>query len=220
METKILDHLDAVLEQLKVGRTIRTQRTLELVHTVCKDQASRGSKDFSITMIGKLIEKIGGPKTQSIRNKEGESYRLLISEWEKLINSSVKPAARQNFSDHDQNLLAQIQDPTIKAGVGIILSELKKLRGENNLLKQAANVIIDQRPHIPSGAVEPGSLAPSYAEITAVEWKTLEHAISEDFFKKMGWQIDADNGSVCRDGRPVYRAGYLTAMKKILSHRK
>lgn len=216
MDERVLEQMNNLLELQMNGCSGRVKKSLEIVNSVCKEQAERGSRDFSIKMIGGLSEKAGGPKTQSIRNKEGKPYRNLINGWNHIINSKEKPSVGQNYSDEDKNLLSMITDPTIRACVGMVLSERKKLRGENNLLKQAANLIIDQRPH-PNNAGKSTESLQSADIFNAVEWGALEYAISNDFFKKMGWCADASNGSVTREGRPVYRAGYLIAMKKILS---
>ena len=49
-----------------------------------------------------------------------------------------------------------------------------------------------------------------YAEIEA-----LKDAVSDKFFKERGWTTD-EQGRVKEKGYPVYKAGYVTAIKKIL----
>jgi hypothetical protein len=83
-----------VLEQLKAGaKSLRTQRSLEIVHQVCREQYERGSPDFSYGTIGKLSGEIGGPQAQPIRNKTGEVYRRLIDIWR-----GMRKGARKNLS--------------------------------------------------------------------------------------------------------------------------
>ena len=67
--------------------------------------------------------------------------------------------------------MAGISDPTIRALVGVILAENKKLK----------------------------------------------HAISDDFISHQGWTADAQ-GRVKNKGMQLYKAGYATAIKKILNY--
>jgi hypothetical protein len=71
--------------------------------------------------------------------------------------------------------LAGISDPTIRALVGVILAENKKLKSENALLKHQTTLTIDIQ----------------------------------------GWTVDAQ-GRVKNKGMQLYKAGYVTAIKKIL----
>lgn len=64
--------------QLSENASTRKKRSLEIIHNICKEQNERGSKDFSIPTISRLSVKEKGPSEQTIRNKSGEDYRVLM----------------------------------------------------------------------------------------------------------------------------------------------
>jgi hypothetical protein len=49
-----------------------------------------------------------------------------------------------------------------------------------------------------------------------LEIEALRHAISDDQMKKMRWAIDEKNGRVSMGQVAVFRAGFATAIKKVL----
>jgi hypothetical protein len=46
--------------------------------------------------------------------------------------------------------------------------------------------------------------------------RLFTHAISDDLFSHQGWTVDVQ-GRVKNKGMQLYKAGYVTAIKKILS---
>ena len=52
-------------------------------------------------------------------------------------------------------------------------------------------------------------------DLTETEIEALKDAVSDKFFKERGWTTD-EQGRVKEKGYPVYKAGYVTAIKKIL----
>lgn len=52
-------------------------------------------------------------------------------------------------------------------------------------------------------------------ELTDMEIEALKDAISDRLLKERGWITD-EQGRVKEKGFPVYKAGYVTAIKKIL----
>jgi hypothetical protein len=52
-------------------------------------------------------------------------------------------------------------------------------------------------------------------DLTETEINALRDAVSERFFKERGWTAD-EQGRVKEKGYPVYKTGYVTAIKKIL----
>ena len=119
------------------------------------------------------------------------------------------------------DILAGINDPTIRALVGITLAENKKLWNENALLKHQTTLTIDirdmrlqQRESLPSGSTE--VLAAKVEGLLPTEINALEHAVSEEFLSHQDWIPDTQ-GRVKMKGMLLYKAGYVTAIKKILS---
>ena len=61
------------------------------------------------------------------------------------------------------------------------------------------------------------ALLPPFKNLHESEIKALRNSISEQFFVDQGWTAQ-DKGRVINSrGRSIYNAGYVTAIKKILS---
>ena len=55
--------------------------------------------------------------------------------------------------------------------------------------------------------------------LTETEIDALKDAVSDNFFKDRGWTTD-EQGRVKEKGYPVYKTGYVTAIKKSIYNRK
>ena len=208
-----------VLAALQQGATKRTQRSLEIINTICTEQNENGVNDFSVATIGRLSSKRGGPATQAIRNASGAHYRALLHAWAGYVDGATrKPPVRPEPGVAD-DVLGMIPDPVARALVGVHLAELRKVRAESTLLKMRAEVVIDRRP--PSAL----SRSPSQPEVQVLsplsilmplEIEALHHAISDDQLKKMRWTLDEKTGRVSMGQVAIFRAGFATAIKKVL----
>lgn len=210
---------DALLTALQKDASTRTRQSLTLIHSICSEQNVSGSKDFSVATIGKLSSGRGGPSQQSIRNVSGEHYRALLSAWASYADGAVrKPPARAESGVAD-DVLDMIEDAAVRALVGSYLAENRKLKAENMLLKTQSNVVIDRRPAIAlSGS--PSStevqVMPPLSTLMPLEVDALRHAISDEQLKNMGWTVDAKTGRVSKGGHAIFRAGFATAINKVL----
>lgn len=210
---------EALLAALQQDASTRTRQSLTLIHTICSEQHASGSKDFSVATIGKLCSARGGPSTQAIRNVSGEHYRALLSAWASYGDGSTrKPPARAESGVAD-DVLGMIPDAAVRALVGSFLAENRKLKAENMLLKKQSNIVIDRRPTSAlSGSPSPTDVQviPPLTALMPLEVDALRHAISDDLMKNMGWTVDAKTGRVSKGGHAIFRAGFVTALKKVL----
>lgn len=209
---------DEVLQQLKAGaKSPRTVRSLDIVHQVCMEQRERGSNDFSYGMIGGLSEAKGGPKAQPIRNASGASYRVLIDAWAKFVGGKNRkpPAARTPGLEDD--VLSIIDDPVARILVQNFISENKKLKYENQVLKVAAKetVVIDLSGPYRKSATGPGVFATDNALLDQ-ERAALRNAISPDTLRMQGWTIDENTGAIKKGPLSVFSPGFVTGLRKIL----
>ena len=210
---------EVVLAALQQDASTRTRQSLMLIHTICGEQHASGSKDFSVATIGKMSSGRGGPSPQAIRNVSGAHYRALLSAWASYADGATrKPPARVESGVAD-DVLDMIADAAVRALVGSFLAENRKLKAENMLLKTQANVVIDRRPvsalsGLPSSTVV--QVIPPLSILMPLEVDALRHAISDEQLKNMGWTVDAKTGRVSKGGHAVFRAGFATAIKKVL----
>ena len=210
-------HPDELFAQLYENASTRKKRTLKLIHETCRKQSESNIKDFSIGTIARLIADNGGPSEQGLRNKNGQDYRALINTWAKYSNVSTKKPKTAKTSGINDEILANVSDPTTRALVGILMAENKKLKRENSLLKQQTTLTIDMRkPKDKNIGVNQNTvLLPSSHDLTEMELNALRDAISDEFMQHRGWTVDK-YGRVKEKGIQVYKPGYVNAIKKVL----
>jgi hypothetical protein len=207
-----------LLEQLLAASGTRKRNSLNVIHAVCEEQKDAGNDDFSIATIAKKSAKRGGPKEQSIRNAAGIDYRTLIACWAEYSNGSTKRPTKTPDDPYNK-LLQGIQDPAIRAVWSAVLAENKKLRGQVNLLKSNANIVIDQRP-VNKESEKLGQTTeflPSVSSrLTPSEIDALKYSISPEFLNDQGWSSQENGRVVSSKGRAIYKPGYITAIQKVI----
>lgn len=210
-------HPDELLLMLKNGADQRRVKSLDILHKTLREYVAQGGDDFSIRTIGKLSEVNGGPKEQSIRNATGAAFKDLIMSWEAYARTnSPKISEKKDISISKNNssnsdLLKQIEDPALRALIGIIFSERDLYFKENRLLKQQTEITYDKRANKES--MLESNTSPKILQEYEIE--TLKNAISDDFFAQQGWTTDK-NGRVFNGKVRIYGLGYVTAIKKII----
>jgi len=209
-------HPDELLEQLKGSATPRKIKNLDIIHAVCREQHERGSKDFSVAMISKIAQERGGPVKSTIHNKTGDDFKGLIKAWADHIGGATRKV-RKLSENPVYAVLDKIPDPAVRAVMGAVLAENRKLRGEVNLLKANTEVVIDQRITSASQPRDTIQILPASTGLTDSESEALRHAISDRLMQDEGWTQD-DHGRVLNaKGRVIYKIGYVTAIRKVVA---
>src|ERR1039457_459866 len=211
---------DELLELLKTKSNARKQRSLDVIYGICREQVERGSCDFSIATIGRVSSEQGGPSPQTIRNKGGDDFRALISTWADHSKGAMKKPPRIQESGIS-SILGKIDDPAVRSIVGSILATNAKLQREVNLLKQQAEIVIDRRT-IPLSPVkqQDASLNCIAENLTTTELIALEHAISTELMKQEAWRSEKSGRVINSLGRSIFKAGFTTAIGKVLHCKK
>lgn len=208
---------DELLEQLKATANPRKRTNLDIVHGVCREQFERGSKDFSVATIAKFTAERGGPIRQTIHNKTGDDFKGLIAAWASHTGGLSRKPRKVNENPVFA-VLEKIENPAVRAVMGFVLAENKKLRGEVNLLKGQTNIVIDQRPAPTlSTSKDTIQILPASAGLTQAEQDALRHAISAGFLADEGWEQDA-NGRILsgKTKRVIFKVGFVSAIRKVL----
>ncbi|MFJ7649175.1 gamma-mobile-trio protein GmtX [Lysinibacillus sp. NPDC097279] len=209
-------HPDELFSKFYENASTRKKKTLELINNACIKQAESDIRDFSIGNIARLIADDGGPSEQALRNKNAEDYRALISQWAKYYKTNTKKPKKEKRTTINDDILASISESTTKALVGMLIAENKKLKRENSLLKEQTTFTIDMRPINDISKNKNGVIVePSY-NLTDTEMDALNNAISNEFMNQQGWTTD-NYGRVKENGIQIYKAGYVTAIQKILN---
>lgn len=112
------------------AQSSRKKRNLDIIYNILLDLYESSATNFTISNIGKLSKKNGGPITQTIRNKQGIDYQKLINFFKD--NITITTVER---GSEIENLTEFIEDPALKAHINIVLAENRSLRNELNILK-------------------------------------------------------------------------------------
>ncbi|MGQ1512271.1 gamma-mobile-trio protein GmtX [Acinetobacter baumannii] len=216
--------INTILEDLKRDKSERTQISLDKLNALLEKRFNSGNKDFSIATIGRASKAEGGIGEVSIRNKSGEHFRLLIDAWAAKAKTTMKkpPVAhsRKKETPSDMELLKRLDDPALRAVFGQIIAERNKYKSENHILKNKKEVMIDMRPNSiinTSRGQSTVELLPALDGILVnSEIEALRDAIDENKIASKGWTVTNHGAVKDENGRPLFKAGFLTAIQKIL----
>lgn len=110
-------NIDVILEDLKEGKTNKTQQSLDRLNETLRVYYECGERDFSITTIGRLSAQDGGVGYESIRATANKHYRDLIEAWAaKAKTTTKKPLSSHSRSrrvPQDNQLLERLPDPAM-----------------------------------------------------------------------------------------------------------
>lgn len=214
-----------ILEDLKSGKTKRTKDSLDKLNTLLETRFNAGEKDYSIATIGRISKADGGVGTVSIRNKTGEHFRLLIDAWATKANTTMKkppvPQSRLLDVPSDMDLLKRLDDPAMRAVFGQIIAEKNKLKAENRILKQSAEVVVDMRPnqivHAEQVHQEVEVLPSLDGVLLQGDIEALEDAINEEKMAQRGWTVSKYGAVKDEHERPLFKNGFVLAIQKVLA---
>ncbi len=222
-------HPDEVRDAISATASHPTKRrNLDLIHEVCRERASLGSKDFSLKAVGEAVEARGGLKVKALWNTQSADYRKLIEAWQAYAGGpKLREIAKAGPVDA---LMRTISDPATRIIVEKLVRERNSLRAEVNLLKAQTKLIIDRRPPITTAKTVPltsdGSMTLEISTgptLNAIEQEALEHAISMELWRAEGWK-EEKNGRVVKElgegrTRTVFKPGFASAVRKVLTAR-
>lgn len=207
---------ETLLEAMCESASPRKAQSLRLIFAICQEQHERGSADYSVATIGKISAERGGPSSAAIRNKPGEDYRALMQAWAKAVNGKSRKPGKVKTGTAD-GVLDGIADPVLKVRIKLLLAENESLRGQllaaRHLANQVSVLDLAEPNQINVAQQEQKKLHLTYQEVVA-----LESAISEATMTHWGWVVDETGRVTTGSGQPVFRAGFLTAIRKTVEH--
>lgn len=205
-----------LLEDMCKSASARKEQSLRLLFKLCQQQATNGSRDYSIATIGRLSAEADGPSAAAIRNKPGEDYRALIKAFSDSVDGNARKKHIPAKTAADE-LLEGVTDPVLKVRVKLILAENESLRAQ--LL--AARHLANQTAAIVLGGPEPSSNSQPEAPallLTLQEVSALEDAISPVKFEHWGWKTDKTGRVTSDSGQIVFRSGFVSGVQKTVKH--
>lgn len=210
----------AFLDEMCKGADPRKQRSLKLVYDVCAEQHDRGSKDYSIATIGRLVAVKGGPSTGAIRNKTGDAYRALIKAYADAVEGNSRKAAVRPTT-LTETILEGVSDPILRTRVTLLIAELKSLRAQllaaRHLAKEKCVVELlrgEVRAAVCAGTGEEESRRP---QLTSLELRSLKAAVLEQTWKHWGWHPDEHGRLLDERDRVVFGPGFVSGLRKVVT---
>lgn len=211
-------HPDAVLASLlaKGGRSNRREN-LSKMHELCRGQHEAGSREFSLSAIGRLAEAEGILKGRALYNAPSADYRTLIEAWATYAGPAA-PKPPKALASHEY--LMRIEDPAIRSIMQAIIAERDKLKAQLNVLKANTQVTVDRRPlgaTISSApGVPPVAVLALSAQLTPSEREALQKAVSADYLEERGLKEGSHGEIVNERGRVMFEVGFARAIRKVL----
>ncbi|MGA4313680.1 gamma-mobile-trio protein GmtX [Ralstonia nicotianae] len=204
-----------LLAEMEKNASARKAVSLRLLATICEEQNERGSRDFSVATIGRISSDRGGPSAAAIRNKPGEDYRALLKAFADWTggHSKKKRTARPSEAE---SILEGVVDPVLKTRITLMLAEMSALRAQ----LQASRHLLNQNAVIQLGAPveERGQARAGELHLTFHEMAALEAALAPSALAHWGWTVEDSGRVMSETGQIVFRAGFATALKKIVEH--
>lgn len=234
MSTASTNHPDSVLDSL-LARGGRSDKRAHLsqVHEICRKRHQAGSRDFSLSAIGRLAEEQGVFETyRVVYNAPSADYRALIQAWAAYAGPPTPKSPRAQKQPSTCEWVKHISDSAQRSKVLIIMAERDDLKAQLNTLKGATQLEIVQRPGEPMQAIlvsrqQPGTFMPAprtetptvlppFSELTRTEREALENSISPGYLGMRGLRI-GDGGEILdRSGRTMFAVRFVNAVRKIL----
>ena len=213
--------INAVLETLKVGKSAKTQASLDKLNEALKAYYESGKRDFSITTIGRVSAEANGVGYQSIRATANKHYRDLIEAWAAKAQTTTKkpPSVAARKSGQDYQLLERIDDPAVRALFGQIIRERDRYKSEVNMLKNQTQIVIDKRPTTYTAPPSESTveLLPSLKGICSEnEIKALQSVCTDEWLEALDFKANALGQVKDEYGQEILPRGFLTGLKKLL----
>lgn len=187
------------------AQTSRKKKNINIIYNILLDLYESSATNFSISNIGKLSKKNGGPITQTIRNKQGIDYQNLINFFKD--NITVTTLERRDEVEH---LSEYIEDPALKAHINIIMAENKSLRSELNILKN------NMSKNFQLNYTHSNELANTNSDLLSTEIDAIKRFITDIEERKNSLYLTEIGSLKDENNELIGNVGFFEALKKII----
>lgn len=194
---------EEMLKHLKQDANPRTCRTLDAIYIVCNEIRKVNSINFSYANVANLGKGKGCPSAQSIRNKSGEKYQILIQSFSE--SAKIDGLKKENKKE---GWIEAIDDPKLRLMVRMQAAEIKKLKAILSEIVSPSKEIV----------VREGKMVVETERLSNLERSALEHLISDDFFRE--WKFKkGERGEICDEkGLRIFPVATVDAIEKALNN--
>ncbi len=188
------------------AKSERVKASLTAINETCKEQLKNGITVFSIASVSRAGESRGVPKAQSIRNRAGAIYRELINSWN-AEHSSTSALTTGNAT----KWIERIEDPTLRYLAYELLAKNKNMESELGLYRSTMKLEIDMREKVVDNTDMGTDL-----NIVDTEMEALKHAVDKEELESQGFKITSRGSVLNKNGKIVFKRGFITAIKKVI----
>ncbi|MFV5628762.1 gamma-mobile-trio protein GmtX [Acinetobacter oleivorans] len=213
------DNIKEFLDELKVDKHSRVQKSLDRLNSILNEHYLSGSKDFSIATICRITKKKNFLSESSIRNSTGIVYQLLINKWKEKVSNGKHSSGNKkyNLGPYEKIIRDKIQDQALQL-------VLLQLLVEKNNLERKLKVFTDKIDGQPRYMVDMRKISKQLVlsndrniTFTIQEVEALKDSlINETNLVRKFWNVQESGAVKDLNGDQIYKNGYIDAMKKIL----
>ena len=205
----------------KATKISNLDKLWEVLESILED----GGRDYSLAEVGRRLEKIGGPKTQSLRNAQGAYYREIINAFANAVSGSTRYVAKTK--SNVEHALELITDPSIRAILRVALDDAKRLKVVNDNLHAAFKTLTVGTSMSVSVTPSTKATAPEVASPLVESSKpglaprlvnALKKGIDKTRLAQQGLHVGED-GSIKNDhGDKIFPPGFVSAIDAVIGN--
>lgn len=176
-----------------------------------------GGRDYSLAEVGRRLEHLGGPKTQSLRNSQGAAYREIIAAFANAVEGSTRYVAKTKTNV--EQALELITDPSVRATIRVALDEAKRLKVVNDNLHAAFKSLqiatVKQDPLLQLDEHQTNPVT-STINLSPQHLNALSKGIEPSRLAQQGLHIGED-GSISNDqGDKLFPPAFIFAVRSLI----
>ena len=187
---------------------------LDKVWEVLNAIRADGGRDYSLAEVGRRLELLGGPKTQSLRNAQGAHYREIITAYATAMSGATRYVAKTK--SNVEQALDLITDPSIRATLRVALDDAKRLKVVNDNLHAAFKSLQVGASLPPSDLVVPQVPPPepaqALARLTPRLLNALRKGVDSGRLAQQGLRICEDGSIENEQGDKLFPPAFAHAV--------
>ena len=182
----------------------------------CEFLAKNKSTKITASAVGKYCsEKFGGPRAQSITNRQS-SLAELVRCWDSFHQWE---SGRRRSSANVKSSTVVIDDPTTAAYVAVMESQIQELRISNQRLNKAFREMKPLQIGVEvKESASNGTVTAAGGDITDLESDAIRRFLSADHLAKFDLHID-DRGRIKDGTRVLVERPVVAVLSRLATHR-